>query len=260
MNHPLTPAETARRFGVSIKALRLYEQHGLLTPLRCRSGSTGSQWRSYGPDQIARLHQIIALKRLGLPLAKIGELMAGPDTLEPVLALQEQVLARESEQLSRALTLVRAARAKLKAGQALSIDDLANLSKETVMTIPPDVEKIGSLLKPFADRHLSEDDRAAMKAKVADRDQMIRDWNGLIAEAQALMDTDPTSPASQDLARRWAAMGQQFTDTDPGFKTKAKAAWNDAMEDPEVAAKMALNRKIFAFVEQAIAHMKALEK
>ena len=117
----LSPTETASRFGVSIQALRLYESRGLLTPLRSEAG-----WRTYGPDQIARLHQILALKRLGLSLARIAELLAGPDALEEVLALQEQVLARDSEQLTRALTLVRAARVKLKAGQALSIEDLAN--------------------------------------------------------------------------------------------------------------------------------------
>src|SRR6185369_6256906 len=110
----LSPTETASRFGVSIKALRLYESRGLLTPLRSEAG-----WRTYGPDQVARLHQILALKRLGLSLARIGELLAGPDALESVLALQEQVLARDSEQLSRALALVQSARAKLKTGQAL---------------------------------------------------------------------------------------------------------------------------------------------
>jgi DNA-binding transcriptional MerR regulator len=67
----LSPSETARRFGVSVKALRLYEQRGLLTPLRTEAG-----WRTYGPDQIARLHQILALKRLGLPLARIAALLA----------------------------------------------------------------------------------------------------------------------------------------------------------------------------------------
>src|SRR5690349_1043608 len=190
----LSPTEVARRFGVSIKALRLYERRGLLTPLRSEAG-----WRTYGSDQIARLHQILALKSLGLPLGRIGELLAGPDALEPVLALQEQVLARDSEKLHRALTLVRAARAKLKSGQALSIDDLATLSKETVMTITPDVKQMGLLLKPFADRHLSEEDKATMKAKVADRDQIARNLNSLMAEALALMKAgDPTSPASQD--------------------------------------------------------------
>src|SRR5438128_1117369 len=115
----LSPTETARRFGVSIKALRLYERHGLLKPLRSQSG-----WRTYGPDQIARLHQILALKRLGLPLAKIAALLVHAGSLDAVLAIQEQALARDSAKLARALVLVRAARSKLKSGQALSIDDL----------------------------------------------------------------------------------------------------------------------------------------
>src|SRR5690348_9043616 len=252
----LSPTETARRFGVSIKALRLYERRGLLKSLRSKSG-----WRTYGPDQIARLHQILALKRMGLPLARIGELLAGPDALESVLALQEQVLARDSEQLYRALTLVRAARAKLKTGQTLSIDDLANLTKETVMATPADAKQMNLLLKPFADRHLSEADRAAIKTKVVDRDQTARDFNGLIAEALPLMKAgDPTSPASQDLARRWNAFAEQIEPDDPAIKAKAKTTWNDAMNDPATAGKLALNREIFAFVNQAIAHWKMMGK
>ena len=144
----LSPAETARRFGVSIKALRLYEQRGLLAPRRSRNGSTGAAWRVYGPDQIARLHQILALKRLGLSLARIAELLSGPDRLEAILALQEQALNRDSQALSRALTLVRAARVKLASGQALSIDDLANLTKETVMA-RPSIKEFSQLLGPL---------------------------------------------------------------------------------------------------------------
>ena len=77
MHSPLSPAETAKRFGISIKALRLYEQRGLLKPLRAANGSTGAAWRIYGPEQLARLHQILALKRLGLSLGQMGELLVG---------------------------------------------------------------------------------------------------------------------------------------------------------------------------------------
>lgn len=253
----LSPTETASRFGVSIKALRLYEQRGLLTPQRSEAG-----WRTYGPDQIARLHQILALKRLGLSLARIGELLAGPDALEEVLALQEQVLARDSEQLAHALALVRAAREKLKAGQALSIDDLASLTKETVMTMPRDSKQMGALFKPFAERHISESDRVAIRAKLVEGGRfVVGDMDALIAEAYALMKTgDPASPASQDLARRWAAMREQIMAADPTINAKGRAVWDDAMQDPAIAAKMALNREIFAFVRQAIEHLKPLAK
>ncbi len=63
-----SPAEAARRLGVSVKALRVYESHGLVKPLR-----TAADWRTYGPNEIVRLHQIVALKRLGLSLARIGQ-------------------------------------------------------------------------------------------------------------------------------------------------------------------------------------------
>jgi len=146
MDRHLSPQEVAGRFGVSIKALRLYEQRGLLTPLRSEAG-----WRTYGPAQIARLHQVLALKRLGLSLARIGELLQGRDDLDAVLALQEQVLARQSQSVTQSLTLLRSARAKLASGQALSIDDLANLNMETVMPTLTDEERY-KLMKPISDK------------------------------------------------------------------------------------------------------------
>jgi DNA-binding transcriptional MerR regulator len=82
MDSHLSPAETAKRFGISIKALRLYEQHGLLKPLRIANGSTGAAWRVYESDQLARLHQILALKRLGLSLGQIGGLLFGEKALD----------------------------------------------------------------------------------------------------------------------------------------------------------------------------------
>ena len=48
-----------RSMGVSVKALRVYEAQGLVEPVR-----TGTGWRAYGPEQVARLHQVLALKRL----------------------------------------------------------------------------------------------------------------------------------------------------------------------------------------------------
>lgn len=250
----LTPSETARRFGVTIKALRLYESRGLLKPLRTAAG-----WRTYGPDQIARLHQILALRRLGLPLGRIAQLLANAGALDTVLALQEESLTRDSRRLARALELVKAARAKLAAGQALSIDDLAHLSKETVMT-KPDAKELSKLLMPFADKHISPEEKAVLKAKVADREQVARDWNGLMTEWQMLMQQgDPTSPAAQDMARRWSAFLGQLPVHGEEIKSKEKAIIKDAMNDPATAEKMTLYKAIGAFAEKAMAHLKAQE-
>ena len=64
----LTAAEAARELGVSAKALRLYEQNGLLTPLRTAAG-----WRIYGPSELARAREVAALRRLGVALAGLAQ-------------------------------------------------------------------------------------------------------------------------------------------------------------------------------------------
>ncbi len=53
----LSPTEAAVQLGVSAKALRVYEQRGLLMPLRTSAG-----WRTYGTQQMARGREIVALR------------------------------------------------------------------------------------------------------------------------------------------------------------------------------------------------------
>jgi DNA-binding transcriptional MerR regulator len=257
MDRHLSPQEVTRRFGVSIKALRLYERHGLLAPLRSEAG-----WRTYSPGQIARLHQILALKRLGLPLARIGQLLAGRDDLDAVLGLQEQVLARQAGSLGQALSLIRAARAKLAAGQALSIDDLATLNTETVMTAKPDPEELKTLWEAFAGKHFTPDERAQMHVQMEERkfdqQEISARWDAMIAEAKTLMAAgDPASRAALDLARRWRAQVMQFTNGDPQMAAKVRAFWNDALKDPKMAATTPLTPDLMAFMGKAMANLPA---
>ena len=126
----LSPAETARRLGVGVRALRLYERKGLVRPGRTRAG-----WRVYGPNEIERLHQVLTLKSLGLSLARIGELLDERIAdLPALLALQEDVLTVRINDLRRARKSVQAARSKVARDNRLSLDDLLDLVRETTMT------------------------------------------------------------------------------------------------------------------------------
>lgn len=244
----LSPAETAARLGVTIKALRLYERHGLVTPLRSEAG-----WRAYGPAEIARLHQVLALKRLGLSLSRIGELLAGRmAALGDVLAVQERMLAGESQRVGHALGLVRAARAKLANGHTLSIDDLTQLTMETTMTNKATDEEMKAIFDPLAQKHFTPEQLAELGDKPFDQAEAAREWDALIAEAKALMAKgDPTSPAAKDLARRWFAQVGKFTGGDPELFGRLGNVWKDAMANPEAAPKLPLDPEIFAFVGKA---------
>lgn len=104
----LSPSEAAQRLGVSVKALRLYERRGLLTPLRSVAG-----WRVYGPGEMARAAEIADLRRLGLGLAEIERALAAGG-LEPVLAGHQAALESRIRDLAATVEKVRALRHNLR--------------------------------------------------------------------------------------------------------------------------------------------------
>lgn len=74
--------EFARRSRLSPKALRLYDELGLLVPARV-DPDTG--YRRYATAQLDQARLVAALRRLGIPLARIKAIVA----LEPTAAAEE---------------------------------------------------------------------------------------------------------------------------------------------------------------------------
>lgn len=126
--HPdqfIGPAEAAEQLGISPKALRLYEQRGLVKPVRSEVG-----WRAYGPDEMARLSEIAALRALGLSLAQVERLLRGEGSaLEPALAVHQETLEAELKRIGRSVDTVRAIRNDLAAGKTLSVAELVRLTR-----------------------------------------------------------------------------------------------------------------------------------
>jgi DNA-binding transcriptional MerR regulator len=253
MDRHLSPAEVAQRFGVTIKALRLYERHGLLEPTRSINGATGVAWRSFGPDQIARLHQVLALKQLGLPLKRIGELLRGDaDRLATVLALQEDALMRETRRTTKALALVKAARAKLAAGTALTIDDLADLTCQTALPKPSPEAR--ALFQTIFARHFSEEERAQI---IQNRDAIREDWEDLKPQLIAAMAAgDPASPLARDVVQRCRVINEKVVGTDGAFRERFRAFRDEITGDPSIAGMMAITPEMHTFIRMAVAAAK----
>jgi DNA-binding transcriptional MerR regulator len=82
----LATGEFARRSGLSLKALRLYDENGLLRPAEV-DPATGR--RGYGTEQVHAARLIGMLRGAGMSLAEIGLLLAeltGPELATPALA------------------------------------------------------------------------------------------------------------------------------------------------------------------------------
>lgn len=119
----LNASEAARQLGVSSKALRLYEERGLLLPHRTEAG-----WRAYGPEVMRRAAEVVALRELGFSLTQVQRVLAGdPEGLEPALAAHQSRLEGQLGQLAGIVARIRAVRGDLAQGKPPSTADLARL-------------------------------------------------------------------------------------------------------------------------------------
>ena len=78
MEEPLMKiGEIAAFFDVSIKAVRIYEKMGIITPAKIDS-ATG--YRYYTADQVQQINALLELKSLGFSLIEIKKIMKGGTT------------------------------------------------------------------------------------------------------------------------------------------------------------------------------------
>jgi DNA-binding transcriptional MerR regulator len=86
--------ELAAATGVTVRTLHHYDGLGLLSP----STRSAVGHRRYTADDVRRLHRIIALRDVGLPLAEIARILDEPDD-DPRALLRAQ-LTRVEERLA----------------------------------------------------------------------------------------------------------------------------------------------------------------
>ncbi|MFF0413144.1 MerR family transcriptional regulator [Kitasatospora sp. NPDC004745] len=218
----------AEASGLTVRTLHHWDQIGLLQPSR----RTSSGHRSYTEQDVVRLYQILALRRLGLGLDTIGTCLdAGVD---PVRLVREHLTATET------------ALAHL---QDLH-ERLAHLHTELTAERRPDTAALLRLLQaigatgpstgPGAEqalrRHLDDDQLQALRDHAAALGPATHyllevEWPQLYRRAEALRTAGapPTDPRVRRIADRLDELGRLFSGGDATLSTAVRTAWR---EDP----------------------------
>jgi len=156
-------AECARRTGLTVRALRVYERHGLIEPKR-----TGKGWRCYGPRELQRLNVIVTLKAFGMTLAQIRTLLKTKSPpLAHVLQIQLQACSARKDAVEKALALVRAALATIGSGKPLSLEQLCNLTRSMEMRTEMDGAKEFAVVRGLINEKLTPEEERAHLTWVA---------------------------------------------------------------------------------------------
>ncbi|MBQ8536975.1 MAG: MerR family transcriptional regulator [Clostridia bacterium] len=128
----MTVNEVSKLTGVSIRALRHYDQLGLLKPARV----TQAGYRLYDQASLERLQSILLFKELQFPLKEIARILDSPDfDRNRALEQQIQLLQMRKEHLENLILLAKGLKMKgtkfmdFKAFDTQKIDEYAAWAK-----------------------------------------------------------------------------------------------------------------------------------
>lgn len=118
---PFTVGELSRLTGLTVRALRYYDEIGLVPP----SARSDAGYRLYDDRDVHRLQQVVMLRELGVPLDDIARALTGD---RAALLQQHRVaLADKRARIDRMLAAVDAALADLEKGHTMQPNDVSKM-------------------------------------------------------------------------------------------------------------------------------------
>lgn len=199
--------EFARQAGVTVRALRYYEQVGLLSP----SARSEAGQRLYTERDMARLQQILTLKLIGLSLEEIASLLTNDlSEIGRLLGQQKQALEAKARQLDRIIQTIERAEESLRTAQAIDLEQFINIIKAVNMNTQADW--FSQFMNDEQKRMLTEQPRTLAEQKAAGQA-----WKALFEEVKVHVNDDVNDPAVQELVERWDGLLGQLAQGDPTF-------------------------------------------
>jgi DNA-binding transcriptional MerR regulator len=172
----LTAAECARRTGLTVRALRIYERRGLIKP-----GRSGKGWRLYGPEELIRLNSIVALKDFGLTLAQIRKTFgASPPALAQILDMQLKTWSARQLAARHAISAIHAALGRLRADTPLSLDELCELLRNS------DMSNLQTITRELINQHITPEQERAWMTYWAERPEQVAEGQARFATGKAI--------------------------------------------------------------------------
>jgi DNA-binding transcriptional MerR regulator len=197
----LKVGELAALAGLTVRTLHHYDSIGLLQP----SARSDAGYRLYDRDDVARLHQIQALRSFGMSLADIGLYLDRPAG-SPLAVVERQLAALDRQ-------ILEAARVR---------EQLQRLHKELAAGGQPDLSTWLDSLEQMSmyEKYFTQDELARLPMY---HDEAIKgQFKALVDEAADMMRTRvaPDSDTAKAFARRWLDTFGRGTGGDAEFAAR----------------------------------------
>jgi DNA-binding transcriptional MerR regulator len=227
----LSVGEVARRSGITVRTLHHYDAIGLLKP----SVRSAAGYRCYDQTNLERLHRIQALRRSGMSLADIGNLLSGVEV--PLAEVIDRQIAQIDQEMALAIRLRQhliTLRASITTGQ------------------PPDLAAwLDTLeLMTMYETHFSKEELKQLP--LHENPAAAPEWSALVKALRSFMDRGgrPGDPEAHQLAAQWVGMLERDTGGNADFFARLDQVNQDS---PEAREATDITEDVRAFVKQAIA-------
>ena len=243
-------AEVARRTGLSSRALRFYEARGLLQPLRTMSGR-----RHYGPGELGRLHQILALKRAGLTLAQVQRLLSrGPLDFARLIDAQLTELNEQAAAIDRSRTLLTTVKSRVERSEHIDVATFCSLIEQGETTMA------NNGWDKVADKYLTGEERADFAASYAempeefDQAEYGAKWKDLGGRIKAALPLDPAGPEAQAFLKEWGELLAPFNAVaTPAMKAGVQRMYENMDQwQGQGGADPGFDVEVFKFIQSAM--------
>ncbi len=246
MDDSLDIREVARRTGLTSRALRFYEARGLLAPLRAYSGR-----RFYGPAELERINQIVALKRAGLTLAQIQRLTARRSfDLARLIDAQLEALAGREAEIAEAKALLLNVKSRIDRGEPVDAATFCSLIRNG------DAVMAEENWKKVTDRYFSETEKAEWASRMPalpegfDMQAYNRQWTALAARIEAALPLDPAGEAAKAYYDEWQALLAPFTAVATPTMMAGAANLYNRMDEWQGEQKPPFSMDVWRFIQE----------
>ena len=193
--------ELAARVGVSVRALHHYDRLGLVKP----SARSDAGYRLYRDSDLLRLQQVLTLRRLGLPLRRIRDVLGSGDfDVAASLRIQRHAMRDRIDELQRIDTAIRDALDAHERSGAWDWD-LVLTAAEAAGNNNGD----NLMEKYYTPEQMARFAELRAETLPGEIEAVEREWTALLADVRASRGLDPASPPAKALVARWDALQER---------------------------------------------------
>lgn len=236
--------EVVQRTGLTERAIRYYEERGLVAPTRTSQGL-----RMYGERELIRLHHISLLRRARFSLSQIDGILGQRDfNAKEVLDTQIEALEGERALIEHSLAKLRTVRDTVIAKSTIDAETLCTLIKlgEAKM-VKDDWQKIYDKYYTPEQQREWEESKKKLAANF-DQEAYEKKWADLSTRIEAALPLGPACERAQAFLVEWNALLEPFTAiATPEMKVNASELWQH-MDEWSDQVNSPISKKVWDFI------------